>query len=119
MMKQSNVFVEAERKAWEKAGEGVERKILGYDSDLMMVFVKFKKGSVGSLHRHLHRQVTFVEKGSFEVQIAGEKKVLRTGDSFFIPSDVEHGVVALEEGALVDVFSPGREDFVADISRAS
>jgi quercetin dioxygenase-like cupin family protein len=119
MMKQSNVFVQADRKAWEKAGEGVERKVLGYDSDLMMVYVKFKKGSVGSLHRHLHRQVTFVEKGSFEVQIAGEKKVLRRGDSFFIPPDVEHGVVALEEGALVDVFSPGREDFVADKSRAS
>lgn len=112
-MRQSSVYINAEQVQWETVGEGVQRKILGYDPTLMMSCVKFRKGSVGSVHKHLHRQVTFVESGSFEVQIGLEKKVLRIGDCFFIPPDVEHGVVALEDGVLVDVFAPAREDFLA------
>ena len=29
-----------------------------------------------------------------------------------MPSDAVHGVVALEDGILVDVFNPAREDFL-------
>jgi quercetin dioxygenase-like cupin family protein len=112
MMKQSNVFVESSAVSWETVGEGVRRQILGHDPNLMMVCVKFNKGSIGPVHKHPHRQVTFVEEGSFEVQIGSEKKILKKGDCFFAPSDVDHGVVALEAGTLVDVFTPTREDFL-------
>jgi quercetin dioxygenase-like cupin family protein len=112
-MGHSNLFVESESLAWKTVGEGVQRKILGYDPELMMVHVTFKKGSIGPVHKHPHRQVTFVEGGSFEVQIGREKKILKTGDCFFVPPDVDHGVVALEDGGLVDVFTPSREDFLA------
>jgi len=47
------------------------------------------------------------------VQVGTWKSTLGTGDCFFIPPDVDHGVVALEEGSLVDVFTPAREDFLA------
>ncbi|MCX6142440.1 MAG: cupin domain-containing protein [Ignavibacteriales bacterium] len=113
MPKQSNAFVESKKQIWETVGDGVQRQILGHDPQLMMVCVKFNKGSIGPVHRHPHRQVTYVEQGSFEVQIGSEKKVLRKGDCFFIPPDVDHGVVALEVGTLVDVFTPTREDFLA------
>ena len=36
-MKESNVFVKAELLSWETVGEGVQRKILGYDHKIMMV----------------------------------------------------------------------------------
>jgi quercetin dioxygenase-like cupin family protein len=111
-MKQSDVFVESGMLGWETVGEGVQRQILGHDPQLMMVCVKFNKGSIGPVHRHPHRQVTFVDQGAFEVQIGGEKKMLRKGDCFFVPSDVDHGVVALEAGCLIDVFTPTREDFL-------
>ncbi len=111
-MKQSGVFVESSAVQWETVGDGVQRQILGYGPDLMMVCVKFNKGSIGPVHRHPHRQVTFVEQGSFEVFIGGEKKVLKKGDCFFVPADVDHGVVALEVGTLIDVFTPQREDFL-------
>jgi len=99
--------------AWEVVGEGVRRKILGYDRELMLVRVEFEKGSVGYAHKHPHRQVTLVESGEFEVQLGSEKRRLRGGDCFFVPPDLEHGVVALEAGVLVDVFTPAREDFIA------
>lgn len=112
MMKKSELFVDEERLTWETTGDGVQRKILGYDAAIMMVRVRFQKGSRGAVHCHPHRQVTLVEKGLFEVEIDREKKTLKAGDSFFIPPDVQHGVLALEEGILLDVFTPAREDFL-------
>ncbi len=109
----SKLFINNKNIEWEEVAPGVRRKILGYDSELMMVHVAFDKGAVGSLHTHPHRQVSYVESGSFEVTISDEKKVLAKGDSFFAPSDSEHGVVALEEGSLIDIFNPVREDFLS------
>src|SRR5215218_4780061 len=89
---------------WETVGAGVERKVLGYDEQVMMVCVRFKKGAIGTLHHHVHRQITYIESGSFEVIIDGSKSILQKGDCFFVTPDLEHGVVALEQGMLVDIF---------------
>jgi quercetin dioxygenase-like cupin family protein len=105
-------YIEAGDIPWEEVGSGVRRKILGYDSELMMVVVEFKKGSIGPLHKHPHRQVTYVDAGTFEVQVGNDKLRMKKGDCFFIPPNVEHGVVALENGCLVDVFTPSRQDFL-------
>ena len=51
-------------------------------------------------------------EGSFEFTIGGETKVVKKGDSVYMPSNVEHGVTALEDGKLVDVFNPMRQDFL-------
>lgn len=77
----------------------------------MLVLVRFEKGAVGTPHHHIHRQVSYVESGSFEVTIDGNTKVLRQGDSFYVAPDLEHGVVALEDGSLLDIFTPAREEF--------
>jgi quercetin dioxygenase-like cupin family protein len=39
-------------------------------------------------------------------------KTLKEGDVYFVPSDVFHGAVCLEEAVLIDVFNPIREDFI-------
>lgn len=105
-------FLISNEMEWEPLGAGVERKILGYDDQVMMVVVRFEKGAVGSLHHHIHRQVSYVASGKFEVTIDGDKKIVEQGDSFFVAPDLVHGVVALEEGSLVDIFTPAREDFI-------
>ncbi len=106
------MFVKGAEARVEQVGEGVTRQILGHDPQVMMVRVTFRQGAVGSMHSHPHRQVTFVERGRFEATIAGTSMVLEEGDCFLVPPDAVHGVVALEEGALVDVFTPAREDFL-------
>src|ERR1044071_6129302 len=105
-------FITSDEINWESLDGGVERKILGYDDEVMMVLVRFEKGAIGSLHHHVHRQVSYVESGRFEVTIDGDKKILKQGDSFFVAPNLVHGVVALEAGLLVDIFTPAREDFV-------
>lgn len=106
------VFIEDKDVAWEETAPGIKRKIMSYDERLMVVKVFFEKGAVGVLHQHYHTQISHVESGMFEVEIGGEKKVLKSGDAFYIPPNVLHGAVCLEPGILIDVFSPMREDFI-------
>ena len=107
-----NIFIRNEEVQYEQVANGVKRKIMCYDERLMMVRVEFEKGSIGALHSHYHSQIASIESGTFEVEIGAEKKILKTGDAFYIPPNVIHGVVCLEKGVLIDMFSPMREDFV-------
>ena len=106
------VFIENNDIDWEEVAPGMKRKIMSYDERLMLVKVSFEKGAVGTLHQHYHTQITHIESGVFEVEVSGEKKVLKAGDAFYIPPHAIHGAVCLEAGVLIDVFSPMREDFV-------
>lgn len=108
----SDACVHADQTEWETVDKGVQRKILGYDDQMMMVCVRFEKNAIGTLHHHIHRQVSYVESGKFEVTIDGKIQILEKGDCFFVAPNLVHGVVALEEGALVDVFTPARMDFL-------
>src|SRR5688500_6053592 len=107
----SDAFIHAQGE-WENVGAGVTRRILGYDDQLMLVCARFEQGAVGALHRHPHRQVTYVASGRFEVEIDGVKKALAACDSFFVAPELVHGAVALEPGVLIDVFTPARADFL-------
>jgi quercetin dioxygenase-like cupin family protein len=111
-MLQSKVFQIATEIEWQDLGDGIKRQVFGYDDRIMMVKVKFEQGAVGVLHQHPHIQVSYVESGVFEASIADQKKILRQGDGFYVTPDAIHGVVCMEAGILVDVFSPHREDFL-------
>ena len=105
-------FIRATAAPWEQMAEGVRRQILGHGADLMMVRVEFEAGAIGGLHRHAHRQVTYVASGEFEVTISNERQVLGAGDSFYVAANLDHAVRALTAGTLVDVFTPTRQDFL-------
>ena len=111
-MIQVKSFVTDESLEWEVVAVGVKRKIVTYDERIMMVKVAFEKGGVGTLHQHYHTQLTYVAKGAFEVEINGKKQVLKEGDVFHVEPDLIHGAVCVEDGMLIDVFSPMREDFI-------
>jgi quercetin dioxygenase-like cupin family protein len=111
-MTKTTVFFDGKHTEWEVVEEKIQRQIVGFDDKIMMVNVRFEKGGIGAMHKHHHSQVTHIAEGKFEVTIDDEKKILEKGDSFYIPSNVMHGVVCLESGLLIDVFSPVREDFL-------
>jgi quercetin dioxygenase-like cupin family protein len=91
---------------------GVTRQVLGHDPELMMVRVTFDAGAVGQIHSHPHRQVTYVERGRFRFTLNGCETEVAAGDCWFVPPGAPHGAVALEDGALIDVFTPARADFL-------
>ncbi len=109
---ESNPFLINEEIPWEVIDDKLSRQIVGYDNQIMMVKVQFKAGGIGQMHSHFHSQVTYVVSGLFEMTIGDEKRLLKGGDSFYIPPHAIHGCVCKEEGMLIDVFSPQREDFL-------
>jgi quercetin dioxygenase-like cupin family protein len=109
---ESKIFLEGDAINWEDQGGGVSRQILGYDDQLMMVKVKFAKGSEGSAHSHHHSQTTYVVSGKFEFRVGEEKKTISQGDAVYISPGVVHSALCIDEGILIDAFSPLREDFL-------
>lgn len=94
-----------------EAGQ-VSRKIRAHGGALMIVEVFFKRGAVGYEHRHPHEQVCYCLSGEFEFVLDGERLSLKAGDSVYVPPSVPHGAVCLDEGRLLDIFTPQREDFL-------
>ena len=94
---------------------GVVRTIKGYIKELMVAELVWQKGMEGSVHTHPHCQCCYVLKGRFEANINGEKQILGPGECFYAESNVPHGLVALEDdGVILDIFTPMREDFVGN-----
>ena len=64
------------------------------------------------LHTHPHEQAGIVVEGELEMGIGGEVKLLRPGDLYLIPGNVEHYAKGGDQPAkALDVFSPVREEF--------
>ena len=93
-------------------GNGLYRKILAYDENLMLVEMHFAKGSAGAAHTHPHTQISYVQEGVFEYFIEDDRRILGKGDSVVIESGRMHGCSCLEDGVLLDVFTPMRKDFI-------
>ncbi|WP_281976372.1 cupin domain-containing protein [Pseudorhizobium flavum] len=106
------IFARKDEGGWTDLGGGNRRRILLHTDELMMVEFAFEDGGVGAPHSHPHVQASYVAEGRFEVTVGDRTDVLSAGDSFIVPSNVVHGVVALEAGRLVDSFTPHRADFL-------
>lgn len=108
----SDTFISGKETIWQPAGNGVCRQIMGYDEHVMLVKVKFKKGSQGTPHTHPHTQTTYVVSGKFEFTVGDEKRTVKAGDSIYIEPNALHDCVCLKPGVLIDCFSPMRSDFL-------
>ena len=85
---------------------------------ITMALVDLEPHSKSADHHHENEQLGFVVKGSIEFRVGDEKRVLHAGDSYVIPSHVQHQAIAGAEGATVlDIFAPVRADW-ADLKRA-
>ena len=92
--------------------DGIRRQVLGHGTELMVVRVEFRAGAIGALHHHPHRQATYVASGRFDVTVGADRSQLVAGDCFYASADIPHGVQAMEDGVLIDVFTPVRKDFL-------
>ncbi|MBE3638203.1 cupin domain-containing protein [Mangrovicoccus algicola] len=91
---------------------GVTRQVLADSPELMVVSFRFSKDAEGALHNHPHVQSTYVKTGRFAFTIGETTTEIGPGDSFVIPSGATHGCVCLEDGELIDCFTPRRDDFL-------
>jgi quercetin dioxygenase-like cupin family protein len=97
--------------AWVNMAPGVRRRILGDGEKLMMIQVQLDKNGEVAAHSHHHEQITYVISGRLRFTLGDQVFELAQGDSLFIPSNVVHHVLTLEDALVLDSFSPPREDF--------
>lgn len=94
---------------------GLQRQVLCYTKELMLVKVMFGEEMVGQrppLHSHPHSQSSYVMSGKFEFHYGDKVQILCAGDSFCVGPDIPHEAYCLEPGVIIDGFSPVREDFL-------
>lgn len=111
-MPETKTFAQPGEGEWIGTPDGNRRRVVLFTDELMVVQFAFEKGGVGALHAHPHVQSSYVAKGRFEVTIDGVTETVAAGGSFIVPSNLVHGVRALEDGLLVDTFTPHRTDFL-------
>ena len=116
MAYESNYFIRGSQAPVDIVKPGLQRQILGYNNDLMLVKVTFGPEMVGQrppLHRHHQSQSSYIVSGKFEFH-RGDREVvvLGPGDAFYVEPDVPHEAYCLEPGIIIDSFNPVREDFL-------
>ncbi|AYD39864.1 cupin domain-containing protein [Clostridium fermenticellae] len=86
--------------------DGISKKVISHGGSLMGVEFHFLRGAVKGIHFHKNEQLSYILKGSFEVQLEGKKEILRVGDSCYVKSNASHGILALEDSIVLNVFTP-------------
>ena len=95
----------------EQLNPRIARKAI-HGASMTIARLELQKYATVPEHSHVHEQIAMVERGALKFFIGGQEVVVRGGEALEIPSNVPHGVEALEDSVVVDVFSPSREDWV-------
>ena len=82
---------------------------------VMMVIVDIDEDAEVPTHSHPHEQTGTVLKGTMELEIGDESRVLTQGDFYVIPGGVEHAARPVGGPCTaLDIFSPPREEYKGD-----
>jgi quercetin dioxygenase-like cupin family protein len=100
-----------------EAFPGLERRVLAFNDELMLVEHRMAAGSVFPRHSHPEDQLAYLLTGRVRVVCADEEFEASAGDSFVIRGGVEHQVTALEESIALDVFNGTRADYLPWVLR--
>ncbi len=105
-------FINLQSLAVKTPAEGVEIRVVAGER-MTLVFFYLSPGAKIPEHSHPHEQIGTVLKGSLELNIAGEKKIVTAGGAYHIPGDVVHSGQNLDSASeVIEVFSPAREDLI-------
>ena len=93
--------------------EGVEMRIIS-GKKMTMVFYNIEPGAEIPEHSHPHEQMGTVLEGSIELTIGKDKRILKQGDAYHVPSDAVHSGRCLGSTAeILEIFSPPRDDLLS------
>ena len=79
---------------------------------MTLAYWEVEAGAALPEHSHPHEQLGIVVEGQIEFIIGDQKRLLGSGDIYFMPGGVEHEARTLDHPVKVmDVFSPVREEY--------
>ena len=91
---------------------GVDFLVLAVGKDTMVTKMLYKKTDFVPFHKHPNEQSGYVISGKYKLRFDNNEYLLSEGDSYSIPSNIEHSIEIIEGGEVIDTFSPIRQDYL-------
>ena len=98
---------------WIEICPGIERQTRASGKTMYQMTAQLAAGSKMPEHRHAQEQIVHILSGRMKLIVEGKPHELTAGDSFYLASNVPHGVETLEETRVLDTFSPPRDEYLA------
>ncbi len=95
----------------EELSENIGRKVInGEKSTLARIYLA--KGGVIPKHHHVSEEMGCQLEGTAKVEVEGKEIIVHKNEVMYVPSNVPHTVMALEDCVMLYVFSPIRQDWL-------
>jgi quercetin dioxygenase-like cupin family protein len=98
---------------WLDICPGIKRQTVTSGKTMYQMLARLEAGSKMPEHRHPQKQIVHILEGRMRLIVDGKPHELVTGDSFYLASNVPHGVETIQETRVLDTFSPLREEYLA------
>jgi quercetin dioxygenase-like cupin family protein len=92
---------------------GITRRTIANGKTMYQMMATLAAGSRMPEHRHTQEQIVHILEVKMRLIVEGVPHELSTGDSFYLASNVPHGVETILPTRVLDTFSPPREDYLA------
>ena len=92
---------------------GITRKTVAHGKNMYQMMATLAGGSSMPPHSHSQEQIVHILEGRMRLIVNGVPHELSTGDSFYLASNVPHGVeTTILPTRVLDTFSPPRDDYL-------
>ena len=91
---------------------GITRRTVANGRTMYQMVATLAAGSRMPAHSHPQEQIVHILDGQMRLIVEGVPHTLSTGDSFYLASNVPHGVETTLPTRVLDTFSPPREDYL-------
>lgn len=98
---------------WIEICPGIKRQTVTSGKTMYQMLAHLESGSKMPEHHHPQEQVVHMLQGRMKLIVEGTSHELVTGDSYYLPGNVPHGVETMEESRVLDTFSPPRDEYLA------
>src|SRR5437763_15086482 len=92
---------------------GITRRTVAHGNAMYLMLATLAAGSQMPAHSNPQEQIVHILEGRMRLIVEGVPHELSTGDSFYLASNVPHGVETLSATRVLDTFSPPRKDYLA------
>jgi len=108
-----NLFIMKQESPTIEICPGITRRTVAHGKNMYQMMATLAAGSVMPPHSHPQEQVVHILEGQMRLIVDGVPHELLTGDSFYLASNIPHGVETLLPTRVLDTFSPPRDDYLA------
>jgi quercetin dioxygenase-like cupin family protein len=102
-----------------KSTDAIKKQFLGVDFEVLAIGAKsmttkmlYKKTDFVPFHKHPNEQSGYIISGRYKLSFENQEYILTVGDTYSIPENIEHSLEVIEQGEIIDVFTPVRKDYL-------